>query len=447
MNYNEFKQAVIEAAIEAGLTQYELYCSTTSELNTEIHKQEVKSFSSSKNGGACFRCIENGKMGYAATEKYDEEEAKNIVLRAMDNALSIESEDEVFLYTAGDTYQEVSQKAQALPSADYMIEKAIECNKATYEQDARVIDATESGAFSATTQISICNSKGLDLSHEVSLSAVYTAAVIEEQKEMLDSLEFTLGDLEHIEVNQIAKKAVEGAVEQIGAIKAESGKTKVVFSGKMMATMLATFSEIFSAENAQKGLSLFGGKENTKVASNTVTLIDDPFYTESTLQMPFDAEGVATYTKEVVKEGMLTTLLHNLKTAKKAGVKSTGNASKASYSSSVGIQTYFFYLKPGTKSKEEVWESVGHGIYITELQGMHAGANPKTGDFSLGASGFLIKDGKKTSCVKGFTVAGNFYQLLHHIEDISNDLEFTLPKGWCSFGAPCVTVSEVSIAG
>lgn len=447
MNYNEFKQAVIEAAKEAGLTDYELYYSTTSEINTEIYKEDVKSFSSSKNGGACFRCIESGKMGYAATEKYDEEEAKNIVIRAMDNALSIESEDEVVLYGAGDSYQQVTKKAEALPSADIMIEKAIACNKATYEQDSRVIDATESGAFASNVTVSIYNSKGLDLNHEVSLSGVYTAAVIEEKGEMLDSLDFQLGNVEEADIKKIAKKAVEGAVEQIGALKASSGKMKVVFSGKMMATMLSTFAEVFSAENAQKGLSLLKGKENTTVASDIVTIVDDPFYFDSSLQMPFDAEGVATYTKEIVKDGELTTLLHNLKTAKKVGVKSTGNASKLTYSSSVSILPYYFYIKPSSQTKEELFSLAGDGIYITELQGMHAGANPKTGDFSLGASGFLIKDGKKESCVKGFTVAGNFYKLLASIEAISNDLEFILPKGLSCFGAPCVLVSELSIAG
>lgn len=447
MNYMEFKQAVIEAAKEAGLTEYELYYSTTSEINTEIYKEEVKSFISSMNGGACFRCIENGKMGYAATEKYDENEARNIVIRAMDNALSIESEDEVVLYAAGDSYQKVTKTAEILPSADLLIEKAIACNKATYEQDSRVIDATESGAFASTVSVSIYNSKGLDLNHEVSLSGVYTAAVIEEKEEMLDSLEFQLGNIKDADVQKIAKKAVEGAVEQIGALKANSGKTKVIFSGKMMATMLSTFAEIFSAENAQKGLSLLKEKENTTVASDIVTIVDDPFYSDTTLQMPFDAEGVATYTKEIVKEGELTTLLYNLKTAKKAGIKSTGNASKVTYSSSVSILPYYLYMKPSSNTKEELFNLTKDGLYITELQGMHAGANPKTGDFSLGASGFLIKDGKKENCVKGFTVAGNFYELLKNIEAISNDLEFTLPKGLSCFGAPCVLVSELSIAG
>lgn len=447
MNYNEFKQAVIEAAKEAGLAEYELYYSTSSEINTEIHKEDVKSFSSNTDGGACFRCIKNGKMGYAATQKYDEEEAINIVTRAMDNALSIESEDEVVLYDAGDTYQQVTKKAEKLPSADLLIEKAIACNKATYKQDSRVIDATESGAFASTISVSIYNSKGLDLNHEVSLAGVYTAAVIEEKEEMLDSFDFQLGNIEETDVNKIAKKAVEGAVEQIGALKATSGKTKVVLSGKMMATMLSTFVEIFSAENAQKGLSLLKGKVNTAVASDIVTIVDDPFYSESTLQMPFDAEGVATYTKEIVKEGVLTTYLYDLKTAKKAGVKSTGNASKLTYSSSVSILPYYFYMKPSSKTKEELFSLAGEGVYITELQGMHAGANPKTGDFSLGAAGFLIKDGKKESCVKGFTVAGNFYKLLKDIEAISNELEFTIPRVFSSFGAPCVLISEISIAG
>ena len=84
---------------------------------------------------------------------------------------------------------------------------------------------------------------------------------------------------------------------------------------------------------------------------------------------------------------------------------------------------------------------------MTELNGMHAGADPKTGDFSLSSAGFLISGGEKQGPVKGFTVAGNFFQILKDIELVGSDLEFHTPEGFSVYGAPCVVVKELSVAG
>ena len=107
-----------------------------------------------------------------------------------------------------------------------------------------------------------------------------------------------------------------------------------------MATLLMTYSSVFSAEAAQKGMSLLNGKEGEKIAADFVTIVDDPMYHDNVIKWTFDGEGVATYAKNVVEDGVLVTLLHNLKTAAKAGVKSTGNAGRPSYA-------FTFSLLPG----------------------------------------------------------------------------------------------------
>ena len=164
--------------------------------------------------------------------------------------------------------------------------------------------------------------------------------------------------------------------------------------------------------------------------------------------MPFDGEGVATYKKSVVENGKLNTLLHSLTTAKKMGIRSTGNGRKAGYSSKVGVRPYNFYMEKGNAgSKEDIFEKVGDGIYITQLNGLHAGANAVTGDFSLAAEGFLIKDGKKAHVIKNFTVSGNFYEVLKKIALIGDDLRHSSPGGGCTFGAPTVMVEGLSVAG
>lgn len=158
---------------------------------------------------------------------------------------------------------------------------------------------------------------------------------------------------------------------------------------------------------------------------------------------PFDDEGVRTYKKDIIKDGKLLTLLHNLKTANKAGIKSTGNGFKASYAAPVDVSSTNFYIEKGTKTLDNLMNDMGQGIMVTELAGLHSGANFITGDFSLAAKGFYIDGGKKSYPIEQITISGNFFDLLKNIIDISDDLKFPLS----SIGSPSIRIDKISIAG
>ena len=153
---------------------------------------------------------------------------------------------------------------------------------------------------------------------------------------------------------------------------------------------------------------------------------------------PFDREGAATYKKNVIEGGVLTTLLHNRKTAKKAGVRTTGNAAG---SGSVAPSNLF--IQPGTATEEELLDHMGDGLYLTDVTGLHAGANAVSGDFSLLSCGFEVKNGKKVRAVEQFTVAGNFYQLLADVLEVGDNLLFD----GSPIGSPSVRVKALSVAG
>ena len=174
--------------------------------------------------------------------------------------------------------------------------------------------------------------------------------------------------------------------------------------------------------------------------------MDDPHRAGSASSAPFDGEGVATVVKAVIGDGRLNTLLHNLKTAKKQGVETTANAARASYASPVGVAPTNFYFAPTEVDFEGMLAKLGDGLLITELQGMHAGANPITGDFSLAAKGFEVRGGKRAGAVAQITVAGNFYEVLENVETVGGDLEFLPPSTSC-FGSPSVLVKRLSVAG
>lgn len=444
MNFQEFKQCIIARCEEQGIADYELYYQTAESTSVSAYQQEINQFSGALEGGVCFRCIRSGKMGYASTEHLSEKAAAKLVERALDNACALEAEEPVFLSEGGKTYAKLPASDVQIPGTDVLVAKVLATQKQLYEADPAVIDGCTTQGVVEKSEIAIFNSRGLDLHDETRLTGLVVAAVVRGDSEMANDYQIALGDLNAIDTEALTKKAAKNALAKLGGEPAPTGKYPVVFDPEAMCDLLSTFSSVFSAENARKGLSKLAGKEGEIIASPAVTIVDDPAYPGSFLQRSFDAEGSPAFRKNIVEGGRLNTLLYDLKNAALAGRETTGNASKANYDSPVGIRPFTLYLTAGEISGEELLKKAENGVYINSLGGLHAGANPVSGDFSLQSAGFLIEDGKKTRRVKSFTVAGNFYELLQNITCAADDLEF---PGMGTVGSPSVLVQGLSIAG
>jgi len=447
MTFNEFKNHVIAACEEMGITEYELYYCASESVSVETFRHEVSEFTASCDGGVCFRCIVGGKMGYASTEDLSEAQAKAVVAKAADNAATLESEEMVFLGEGGQEYEPLEIQSYELPGADKLISAALDVQEKLYAADPMVIDGCQSQGLIESSEIAIYNSKGLDLHYQNSVTGLVAAAVVSDGKEMENSFEVKLGRLEEIAVAALADKAAAKAKVKLGGQVAPTGQYPVVFSPNAMCSLLGVYSGIFSSEAAQKGLSRLAKAEGEQIAAEIVTLVDDPFHKDNPMPINFDAEGSPTHKKNVIEKGKLCTLLYNLKTAAVAGKKTTGNASKAGYDGTVAVRPFTLYLENGDISEEALLKQVGNGVYITNLGGLHAGANPITGDFSLQSAGFMIEGGVKTKAVKSFTVAGNFYDLLKNVTALANNCELPMAMGMTAFGSPSVRVDGLSIAG
>ena len=448
MRYEEFKSAVIRAAKETGLKDYELYYVNSESLSVGAFGHEINEFSSSTEGGVCFRCLKNGRMGYASTEELTEEEAKELVRKASENAAALETEEEEFLGEGGLSYQEIQTRSLDLPSSEEMVQAVLEGQDLLYAADPAVVDGSTSDVMSVKETVAIANSRGLDLSHTMAGTIFITSAVVKQGDEMNDAYEVKTGPLMETDKKELVDKAVSDALKKMGAEPAPTGSYPVVFAPKAMASLLSTFSSAFSSEMALRGLSRLSGKEGEKIASDMVTILDDPFYSENLFQLPFDAEGTPAYTKAVIEKGTLNTLLYNLKTAARLQKETTGNASKRGYDGAVEIRPFTMVLKGGDVSEEELLKQVENGVYIDSLQGMHAGANPISGDFSLQSAGFMIEKGEKTRPVKAFTVAGNFFDLLKNIKGLSDEIKMSgYGLSTTAFASPAVLAEGLSIAG
>lgn len=446
MELNLFVKELFSKAQEEGFSEYEVYYVDRESLSISVYKEEVEKYNLNNSAGLSFRGKFGDRIGYSYTEILDEDAIEMLVKKAKENVLAIENNDIQFIYEGDKEYKEISTYHEELEDipADKLINIAISMEKEAKKYCNKVESFSGCSVSYSSGKYGIINSKGLNLSNKSNLLTAYVVPIVKDLDKMYDGCGYVVAkSLNDVKPDKIAKMGVDEALSKIGGTSIASGNYKVIINNEAMVSLLSTFAGIFSGDAVQKGLSLLKDKEGEIIATDIVNLVDDPHLEDGLASVSFDDEGVATLKTYLIKNGKLNSLLHNLKTANKAGVKSTGNGFKASYSSPISVSPTNFYIEPGINSLEEMTKKINKGLIITDFAGLHSGANSITGDFSLAAKGFYIEDGIKTHPVEQITVAGNFFTLLNNIEEIGSDLKFPMS----SVGSPSIIIKELSIAG
>ena len=428
MELKIFVNQLFKEAKDVGFAECEVYYVDRESLSINVYKEEVEKYNLNTSYGLSFRGKMGDRIGYSYTEILDEEAIHMLVNKAKENVLAIESEDVQFIYGGDKEYKEISTYSEALEniSPDKLIQIALDMEKETKALNSKVESFAGCAVAYSSGKYGIINSKGLNLHNKSNLLSAYVCPIIKEDEKMYDGFGYAIAkSLEEVNPKKIAEDAVNDALSKIGGKAIPSGNYPIVIKNEAMVSMLSTFAGIFSSDAAQKGLSLLKGKEGEEIASSVINLVDDP------------------HLKDGLASVGLQTLLYNLKTANKAGVKSTGNGFKNSYASSISVSPTNFYIEKGNKNFDELLANIEKGLIITDFAGLHSGANAITGEFSLAVNGFYIENGRKTFPVEQVTASGNFFNLLKDIEEVGNDLKFPMS----SVGSPSIKVKSLAIAG
>ncbi|MBQ6711701.1 MAG: TldD/PmbA family protein [Clostridia bacterium] len=441
MTFEAYRDALLKIALEQGCEAAEVYAQEAEEFSVEVMEQQIDSYSVSRSMGLSVRVCLEGKNGYAYTELF--EDPQGLVARAMDNARASETEDVHPMQGASD-YPAVTLPENPLESLTdaQRIDLAMELEKRTLPMDPRCTRVADNQVAFVKGKTHIANTLGLRASRDHSVALCYVCPVLQEGEQMQDGLAFRTG-AQVFDLEGCAKEAIADAARKFGASTIPSGKYPVVLEKHAASSLLAGFFSLFSGESAQKGLSLLAGKEGQVIAAPCLSIVDDPLLEAN--PRSFDDEGVPSVRTEVVKDGVLKTLLHNLKTAHKAGCASTSYGGRGSAASPVGVAPSNFMIVPGEKSYEELLETMGEGLIIRDVSGLHAGLDPISGDFSLLAGGWLRKDGKLQP-VEQITVAGNFFTLLKEVEEVGADLWLGIPQG-SVVASPSLRVQGLMVSG
>lgn len=248
----------------------------------------------------------------------------------------------------------------------------------------------------------------------------------------------------------ISNEALKESAALLNSIIPESGNYAIIFKNTVFAEILSMVFPIFYADVILNDMSPLKNKIGEKVFSDILNIFEDPTSEFGRVYRTFDDEGVQTQRKDIIKNGVFETMLHNKTTASKMNAFSTGNAFKKSIQESPSIGVSNIFISKGDLSFEALKTSMGSGIVITNVQGLHAGINTLTGDISLLSTGILVEQGKEVSGVEQITVAGNIFDMLKNISAIGNDwgsTSFSTIANLSFITCPSMMFQSLTVAG
>ncbi len=437
------KQKWIRIAQEKGLTAFEIYQELTKERKVTWFNGQMDTFVTSRVLGTALRGIYEGKMANLALEKTEDEDAEKIIGQLIDQAGTV-STKETDTLRAPEEVKPLPEKYLVQPTMDEIAcaLKAIEEKAKNY--DERVMQVSRLFWSEESSRREITNSLGMDVADETRSQVLMMGLGVSANGEIKSSYCVkVVPNLAEFDIDAYVKEACDTAIEKLGATSLPSKMYNTIIEREAMTSLFAAFSGMFSGDLIFKGISPLKDALGEEVFSEKITIIDDPASDLSMQPVSFDDEGCPTRCKILVDKGVFKEMLHSTKSAGRMGQDSTGNGFKRGYASAVNVSPMNCYIAPGEKSLDELQEEMGEGVVITSLQGIHAGINPVTTDFSLQCAGYYVKDGKKDHSLSLITIAGNLIKMLKNVQAVGSDLDFE----YRSIATPSIYMGECAISG
>lgn len=245
-----------------------------------------------------------------------------------------------------------------------------------------------------------------------------------------------LADLDDPET--IGRLAAERTVARLNPARLASGSMPVVFDPRIGGSLIGHLLSAITGPSIARKTSFLLGREDKPIFAEGITIRDDPHRPRGLRSRPFDGEGMATRASHIIENGRLTGWLLDSASARQLGLQPTGHSTRG-VGGSPNASATNVDLAPGTLSKAELMADIKHGLYVTELIGQ--GVNPVTGDYSRGASGYIIENGEIGAAVAEITIAGNLIDMFLHLT-AADDLEHRY-----GIDVPTLRIEGMTIAG
>jgi PmbA protein len=434
---------LVKGCLDKGADQAEVYLETGRNLRIQVRNGEIETVQEAATHGVGFRVFLGGRMAFSSCNDFSESALEN----AMDKAIGFAANttaDENNVLPDDKGLADVSglyDPKIAQVSMDEKIEMAKQVEKLAME-DSRITKSAGSGFSEGETEIYLANSSGLSKSYRETGCSIGVSVVAEKGDQKSSGGEYCsrrfFQELKPAE--EIAHKAAKDAYEMLDPRMVKTQKADVIFDPDVARSVLGGILAAINGERVLQGASFLADKMDQKIASDLVTIIDDGIRSKGMASKPFDGEGVPTQKRTIIDKGVLKGFMYNTIVAKRAGVQSTGNASRGGFRSLPGIGAHNFFMAAGSHNPEDIIKATKKGLYLKGVTGY--GIIPVNGNFSGGASGFWIENGKIAFPVKGLTIAGTAFEMLNAIDMVGNDLDLNR-----SFTAPTFRIKSLQIGG
>jgi PmbA protein len=443
MDSKALAEQLVQTCLKRGADSAEVFLETGRELSIEVRKGEIETVQEAASQGIGFRIFAKGRMAFASCND----------LSDTATASAIESAIRFAQQTTADP-NNVLPDDKGLASVDGLydpqiakipMEQKIELAKTVEKmamQDSRITKSSGAGYSESESEVFIANSSGLSKTYKSS-GCSFGVSVVAEKGEQKSSGGESCTRRFYADLKppaDIAAKAARKAYELLDPRMVKTQRASVVFDPDVAGAILGGILAAVNGERVLQEASFLGTRLNQKVASALVTLIDDGTRARGLASAPFDGEGVPTQKRAIIDRGILKGFMYNTIIARRARVRSTGNASRGGFASVPGIGAHNFYMAAGSSSRAEILAGTDRGLLLTEVTGY--GINPVNGDFSGGASGFWIEAGKIAFPVKGLTIAGRADEILNGIDLVGNDFDWNRRTT-----APTFRIREMQIGG
>jgi PmbA protein len=443
----EAARRATDAALSAGATDAEAWAEESTSRQVRVYDGDVESLSDAGGRGVGVRAFVGARSGYSyGTDLSDGGVVE--VAEAARRAAEVADEDEYGGLPDDSGTAAVSDLASpelAGWSTERKVELALAVERAARAREG--VTQVENAVYSdAEGSVALANSRGFAAGYSATQAWAYASAFAGQGAELMTGLGVGLGrDPAALDPEAIGGEAADRALALFGARQPQSRRCPVVLDAFVAASFIGFIGAMLSAEAVQRGRSLFAGREGEHVADPALAVADDGTDLEGPASAPFDGEGSPTRRTALLEAGRLLTFLFDARTARRAGRASTGSATRRSYRSPPSVGTTNLIVEPGADDLDGLVRLAGDGLYVTDVAGLHAGVNPVSGTFSVGASGRLIENGELAAPVRELTIASDLVSMLKAVRAVGSGAR------WVPFGgsvkAPPLLVAEMAVSG
>jgi PmbA protein len=430
--------------------QVEAYAVRTRETDVEVFGGEIESLAVAGVQGVGVRIVSDHRQGFAWVGSLDAGMVAETIAEARDNATFAEPDEWSGLATPADAAGiaapdlDLWREELLAVSTDDKVRYAIELDTRVAGADPRIRGVESTSYGDGAVEAAVASSTGVDATVRRTVCSAHSFAMAEADGQTQTGYGFSVGrTFSDLDADHIVAMATERALRLLGARQPKSRRLAVVLDPLVTAQFLGVLSAAFNGESMLKGRSLFLDRVGEAVGSPIIDLADDPTDPLMPGATTHDAEGVPCRRNPLVSAGVLQGFLHNSATARRAGTRTTGSATRAGYTSTPGVGVRALRLEPGARGPDEILASLPDALYVQSVSGLHSGTNPVSGDFSVGAEGLVVRDGALAEPVREVTIASTLPRMLLDIAEIGSDVT---PLGGSTAGVTLV-VSEMTMSG